>query len=76
MLKIKEDDFEDLEHYREMFAVLRDNAFKIIEMYKQNNSEIEVGFLLGKLYSLASDNHVEMINTLSEVTEYNIIGTD
>lgn len=68
-MDIKDEDFEDLEHYREMFALIRDNTDEIVEMYKKNTSEIEVGFLLGKLHALASNKHVAMLNTLHEIQE-------
>lgn len=53
-----------------MLALIRDNTYEIIETYKRNDSEIEVGFLLGKLHALASNKHVDMLNTLCEIKEY------
>lgn len=70
-MTITDDEFEDLEHYREMFELLRDRAAEIIEVYKKNESEIEVGFLLGKLHALASNKHVDMLHTLEEIREHN-----
>lgn len=71
MIKITEDHFDDLQHYRYMFELIRDNTQEIIETYKQNSSEIEIGFMLGKLQALASNKHVDMLNTLDEIREYN-----
>jgi len=39
MLKIKEDDFENLEHYDEMLSLLMKRTDEIISVYKQNSQQ-------------------------------------